>query len=177
MLADGIERVLFDEAAINQAVKRIGAEISEEYKGKNPLLIGILKGSFVFLADLARAVTIPCEIDFISARSYGQQTKSSGIVEILKDIDTDISGRDVIVVEDILESANTLYSICEILKSREPASIKICIFLNKKIERKFPLEADYKCFDIENDFVVGYGLDYAEKYRNLPYIGILTVDS
>ncbi|MCL2633657.1 MAG: hypoxanthine phosphoribosyltransferase [Oscillospiraceae bacterium] len=172
---DGISRILYDQATIASAVKRVGAIISEEYRDKNPLLIGVLKGSFIFMADLVRVLDIPCEMEFMVAKSYGQRTQSSGVVEILKDINTDINGRDVIIIEDILDTANTLFSITEVLKARNPASIKICVFLDKNIERKVPVTADYKCFDIENEFVVGYGLDYAEKYRNLPYLGVLGV--
>jgi len=169
------EKILFDKTAIAKAVKRVGAEISHDYTGKTPLFVGILKGSFMFMADLVREVDLPCQMEFMAAKSYGDSAVSSGVVRITKDIDADIEGRDVIIVEDILDTANTLGSVCEVLRQRNPASLKICVFLDKKVDRKIPVEADYVCFDIENEFVVGYGLDYAEKYRNLPYLGTLKI--
>jgi len=179
-MVEAKERILYSETQIAEAVKRVGAEITRDYTGrleetedKIPLIIGILKGSFIFMADLVREIDLPCKMDFMVAKSYGQGTVSSGYVRIVKDIDTDIKDRDVIVVEDILDTANTLSSVCEILRARKPKSLKVCVFLDKKIDRKLQFEADYKCFDIENEFVVGYGLDYAEKYRNLPYLGVL----
>ncbi|MDR0196761.1 MAG: hypoxanthine phosphoribosyltransferase [Oscillospiraceae bacterium] len=174
----GTERILLDEAAISAAVKRVGAQISADYaaRAKPPVIIGVLKGSFVFLADLIRTLTVPCEIDFLTAKSYGQNSHSSGVVQIVKDIDADITGRDVIITEDILESANTLRSVCEILRSRSPASLKVCVFLDKNVKREAPFEADYKCFDIGDEFVVGYGLDYAEKYRYLPYLAAIAAE-
>jgi len=168
-----IERILYTPEQIAEAIKRVGAEITRDYQGKKPLFIGVLKGSFVFLSDLIRAVDLPCRIDFLSAKSYGESTVSSGFVRIIKDIDEVVEGRDVIVVEDILDTANTLSSICEILLARKPASLKICTFLEKDIARKITLVPDYYCFRVENEFVVGYGLDYAEKYRNLPYLGVI----
>ena len=172
---DFVDRILFDKKTIAEAVKRVAAEISHDYAGKAPLFIGVLKGSFVFMADLVREIdpNVPCQMEFMAAKSYGNSTVSSGVVRITKDIDVDIAGRDVIIVEDILDTANTIGSVCEVLRERNPASLKICVFLDKKIDRKIPIEADYVCFDIENEFVVGYGLDYAEKYRNLPYLAVL----
>lgn len=171
---DEIEKILFDETALKKAVDEIGKAITNDYSADNPpLLVGILKGSVVFMADLMRAIDIPCEIDFMVAQSYGNSSISPGNVQIKQDLTTDIANRHVIIVEDILDSARTIYSIIETLKVRKPASIKICTLLDKKVTRAFPLKADYKCFDIENQFVVGYGLDYAQKFRNLPYIGIL----
>ncbi len=168
-----IERVLFSEEDIRKATKKVGAEIAKDYQGKNPLLIGILKGSVVFMADIMRAIDLNCDIDFMVAKSYGNSTVSSGNVQIIKDLDTDITGRDIIIIEDILDSARTLHAVCKYLMHRNPASIKLCTLLDKQVERAFELTVDYKCFDVENEFLVGYGLDYAEKYRNLPYIGIL----
>jgi hypoxanthine phosphoribosyltransferase len=168
-----IEQILFTHEQIAEQVKRVGAEITRDYQGKKPLFIGILKGSFVFMADLVRAVDLPCRIDFLSAKSYGEGTVSSGFVRIVKDIDEVVEGRDVIVVEDILDTANTLSSVCEVLQARKPASLKICTFLEKDVSRKIALVPDYYCFRVENEFVVGYGLDYAEKYRNLPYLGMI----
>ncbi len=168
-----IERILHSEEELKSAVKRVGAQITEDYAGKAPLLVGILKGSVVFMADLMREIELNCDIDFMVAKSYGNAAVSSGNVRILKDLDTDITNRDIIIIEDILDSARTLYSVRNYLMQKNPASIKICTLLDKKVERAFDLKADYKCFDIENEFVVGYGLDYAEKYRTLPYVGVL----
>ncbi|MCL1866715.1 MAG: hypoxanthine phosphoribosyltransferase [Oscillospiraceae bacterium] len=160
--------VLYNESQIAEAVRRVGAEITRDYAGKNPLFIGILKGSFMFMADLVRRVELPCEVDFMVAKSYGDSKESSGIVQIVKDIGADIFERDVIIVEDILDTGRTLCSIREVLQTRSPSSIKICVFLDKKTARKSPVTADYVCFEVADEFVVGYGLDYAEKYRNLP---------
>ena len=168
-----ISEVLYSKEQIARAVNEIGKKITEEYRGKKPLLVGILKGSITFMADLMRAIEIDCEIDFMVAQSYGNSTTSSGVVQIKKDLETDIEGRDVILIEDILDTARTLHAVKQTLLSRNPASIKICTLLDKKVERNFEIKADYKCFDIENQFVVGYGLDYAQSYRCLPYIGIL----
>ncbi len=168
-----IERILHSEEDIKAAVKQIGTQITADYAGKAPLLVGILKGSVVFMADLMREIELNCDIDFMVAKSYGNAAVSSGNVKIIKDLDTDVTGRDLIIVEDILDSARTLYSVRNYLMQKNPASVKICTLLDKKVERAFDLKADYKCFDIENEFVVGYGLDYAEKYRCLPYVGVL----
>lgn len=168
-----IERILHSEEEIKAAVKQIGTQITADYAGKAPLLVGILKGSVVFMADLMREIDLNCDIDFMVAKSYGNAAVSSGNVKIIKDLDTDVTGRDLIIVEDILDSARTLYSVRNYLMQKNPASVKICTLLDKKVERAFDLKADYKCFDIENEFVVGYGLDYAEKYRCLPYVGVL----
>jgi len=168
-----IERILHSEEDIKAAVKKIGTQITTDYAGKTPLLVGILKGSVVFMADLMREIDLNCDIDFMVAKSYGNAAVSSGNVKIIKDLDTDVTGRDLIIIEDILDSARTLYSVRNYLMQKNPASVKICTLLDKKVERAFDLKADYKCFDIENEFVVGYGLDYAEKYRCLPYVGVL----
>lgn len=168
-----IERILFSEEELKNAVKKIGEEITKDYAGKKPLLVAILKGSIVFMADLMREIDLNCDIDFMVAKSYGSAAVSSGNVKIIKDLDTDITGRDLIIVEDILDSARTLYSVRNYLMQKNPSSIKICTLLDKKVTRAFDLKADYKCFDIENEFVVGYGLDYAENYRSLPYVGVL----
>jgi hypoxanthine phosphoribosyltransferase len=172
-MVKGLEKVLFSREDIAREVGRVAAEITRDYQGKKPLFIGVLKGSFVFMADLIREVDLPCRVDFITAKSYGESTVSSGFVRIVNDVDEIIEGRDVIVVEDILETANTLSNVCEILRSRKPASLRVCTFLDKDDCRKIPFTADYVCFSVENEFVVGYGLDYAEKYRNLPYLGVL----
>ena len=170
---DVISEILFSKEQLAEAVKKMGKQITEDYKGKKPLLVGILKGSITFMADLMREIDLDCEIDFMVAQSYGNAAVSSGVVQIKKDLETDIEGRDVILIEDILDSARTLNSVIQTLKARKPASIKICTLLDKKVQRAVDIKADYKCFDIENQFVVGYGLDYAQSYRCLPYIGIL----
>lgn len=168
-----IERILFSEEELKNAARRLGTQITADYAENAPLLVGILKGSVVFMADLMREINLECDIDFMVAKSYGNAAVSSGNVRILKDLDTDITGRDIIIIEDILDSARTLYAVRNYLMQKNPTSIKICTLLDKKVERSIDLQADYKCFDIENEFVVGYGLDYAEKYRTLPYIGVL----
>lgn len=169
-----VERILFTEEQLKEAVKRVGAQISADYAGRMPLMVGILKGSCIFMSDLIRQLDIDCDIDFMVAKSYGNAAVSSGNVKILKDLDSDITGRDVIIVEDILDTARTLSAVKKYLLQKSPASVKICTLLDKVTAEKFgDVTADYKCFDVENEFVVGYGLDYAEKYRNLPYIGVL----
>lgn len=170
---ESIERILFSEEDLKAACKKMGKQITEDYKGKRPLLVGILKGSITFMADLMREIDLDCEIDFMVAQSYGDAAVSSGVVQIKKDLETDIKDRDVIIIEDILDSARTLYNVKRTLMERGPASIRIATLLDKKVERAVDLKSDYKCFDIENEFVVGYGLDYAQQYRCLPYIGIL----
>ncbi|MCL1823464.1 MAG: hypoxanthine phosphoribosyltransferase [Oscillospiraceae bacterium] len=168
-----IERVLIDEKQISDAVKRLGARITEDYKEKNPLLLCVLKGSLVFHADLMRVLNFHCETDFIIAKSYGAGAQSSGELKILKEPDINIKGRDVIIIEDILDTGVTLSALLHTLQARKPASLKTVVFLDKNSGIEKPVKADYKCFDTENEFLVGYGLDYAEKYRNLPYIGVL----
>jgi hypoxanthine phosphoribosyltransferase len=168
-----IERILYSEAQIAEAVKRLGEQITRDYKGRKPVLLCVLKGASVFHADLMRAVDLPAEIDFIVAKSYGMNAESSGKLEILKEPDIDLKNRDVIIIEDILDTAVTLSALLHTLSLREPASLKTAVFLDKNLGIKKPVNADYKCFDCENEFLVGYGLDYAEQYRNLPYVGIL----
>ncbi len=173
MMEDDIQEVLFTEDQIKQAVKKIGAEIDRDYAGKEIMLISVLRGSFIFVADLCRAIHLPCMIDFMSVSSYRGGTVSTGQVQITKDLSEDISGRHIIVVEDILDSGNTLHYLLSIFQHRHPASVRICTLLDKPSRRKVPVEVSYRGFSIPDAFVVGYGLDYAEKYRNLPYIGIL----
>jgi len=168
-----IKSILFTSEQINNAVNALGERLSNDYNGKKPLLLCVLKGSSVFHSDLIRAMDIPLEIDFIVAKSYGTGTRSSGKLEILKEPDADLAGRDVIIVEDILDTAVTLSALTENLSLRNPASLKTAAFIDKDLGTSKPLKADYKCFDAPNEFLVGYGLDYAEKYRNLPYVGIL----
>ena len=168
-----IEKVLFDEQKIKEIVKELGQKISEDYKGKKLLLVSVLKGSVVFMADLMRNITIPCEIDFMVVSSYGCGTKTSGNVKIIKDLNIDIKDYDLLLVEDILDSGVTLSHLKKLLESRMPASVKICTFLDKPERRKAPIFADYLGTAVPDEFLVGYGLDFDEKFRNLPYVGIL----
>lgn len=168
-----IERVLFSEEELKRRVGELGAQITADYAGKEPMLISVLRGSYIFMADLTRSIDLPCTVDFMSVSSYGSGTKSSGQVQITKDLSDDIEGRDVIVVEDILDSGNTLYYLLQILQARKPASVRLCTLLDKPERRIKDVAVSYSGFTIPDAFVVGYGLDYAEKYRNLPYIGIL----
>lgn len=168
-----ILEVLFDEYKIQTRIREIGNEISTHYQGKNPVMIGILKGGFIFLSDLVRSISIPLEIDFMAISSYGSGTSTSGIVKIRKDIDTDVCDRDVIIVEDIVDSGLSLQYIKEYIMKHKPRSVKICVLLDKPEAHKIEVAFDYVGFTVGNEFVVGYGLDFAERYRNLPYIGIL----
>ncbi len=168
-----IQQVLFSQQQLDQRVSELARQIDEDYADKEILLIGVLRGSFIFMADLARKITRPCRIDFMSVSSYGKGTSSSGQVQITKDLSEDISGMHVIVVEDILDSGNTLSYLLRLLEQRHPASIRLCTLLDKPDRRVKPVDVHYSGFSIPDAFVVGYGLDYAERYRNLPYIGIL----
>ena len=170
---DDIKTVLVSEEELKAKVAELGAQISKDYEGKNLVLVSILKGSVVFMADLMRAVDCPARIDFMSVSSYGSGTKTSGVVKIVKDLDLNLEGYDLLLVEDILDSGRTLYYLREILEKRNPASIRIATLLNKPARREADIAPDYSCFEVPDEFVVGYGLDYAEKYRNLPYIGVL----
>jgi hypoxanthine phosphoribosyltransferase len=168
-----IDRILISEEEISRKVAETAAQISRDYENKNPVFIGILKGSFVFMADLMRKVNIYCDIDFMAVSSYGNKSASTGAVKINKDLSQDIEGRDVVIIEDILDSGLTLSYLKKYLLNRNPKSIKICTLLDKPARRVTDIVADYYCFNIPDAFVVGYGLDYAERYRNLPYIGVL----
>lgn len=172
-MENDIREILFTEEEIRQIVQDMGAKISRDYEGKNLLMVSVLKGSVVFMADLMRAVTVPCRIDFMSVSSYGSGVKTSGVVKIIKDLDIPLSGYDVLIVEDILDSGMTLSYLLEILKSRGPCSIRLCTLFDKPDRRKADVTADYTGAVVPDEFVVGYGLDYDEKYRNLPYLGIL----
>ncbi len=172
-MLDDIAEVLLSKEKLAGKVAELGAKISEDYKGKNLLLVGILKGSVVFMSDLMKEITIPTRIDFMSVSSYGADVKTSGVVKIVKDLDIPLQGYDVLIVEDILDSGLTLHYIIELLKSRNPQSVKICTLLDKPYSRRVDVNTDYHGFDIPDKFVVGYGLDYAEKYRNLPFVGVL----
>ncbi len=168
-----IKRVYISEEQLAEGVEKIARSLSEDYKDKRPLMVCILKGSIVFFSDLIRKMNIELDIDFLKASSYGAQTFSSGVVNIKQDLTADISGRHVVLVEDIIDSGRTLSILKEYFAKRNPASVKICTLLDKPMRRVTALEPDYKAFDIEDEFVVGYGLDFNEKYRNLPYVGIL----
>jgi len=168
-----IERVLITEAEIKQKLRDLGDRITEDYAGKDVLLIGVLKGAFVVLADLARHIRLPLETDFMAVASYGAATKTSGVVRILKDLDHDLEGRDVLVVEDIVDSGLTLNYLLKNLRGRRPASLEVCALLKKTGIQRVHLDIRYVGFEIPPDFVVGYGLDFAEKFRNLPYIATL----
>ncbi len=167
-----IERVLISQIELEKAVQEIGAKISADYAGEEPVFVGVLKGSFIFMADLMRHVTVNCNMDFMAVSSYSGTT-STGAVKINKDLNEDIEGKHVIIVEDILDSGVTLNYLKGYLEGRNPASIKICTLMDKPARRKAPVYADYSCFEVPDAFVVGYGLDYNERYRNLPYIGVL----
>ena len=173
MLENDIQEILFSEEQLKARVAEIARQIETDYAGKEIMLISVLRGSFIFMADLCRAIQLPCTLDFMSVSSYGKSTTSSGQVQITKDLSEDITGRHVIVVEDILDSGNTLSYLLKILENRHPASIRLCTLLDKPERRVKPVEVHYTGFTIPDAFVVGYGLDYAERYRNLPYIGVL----
>lgn len=171
---DDIKTVLVTEDQLKARVKELGAQVSKDYAGKDVLLVSILKGSVVFMADLMRAVDIPCEIDFMVVSSYGgANTSTTGLVKIIKDLDADLTGKEVLIVEDILDTGVTLSNLVPMLKMRNPNSVKICALLDKPERRKADIHADYTGFEVPDEFVVGYGLDYDEKYRNLPYVGVL----
>lgn len=174
-MTDDIEKVLIDEKDIQKAVKKLGKQISSDYEGKNLMLVSVLKGSVVFMADLMRSISIPISIDFMSVSSYGSGTKTSGVVKIIKDLDSNLAGYDLLIVEDILDSGLTLTYLKDILSHRNVNSIKIATLLDKP-DRRSPsvnIQPDYTCFIVPDEYVVGYGLDYNQKFRNLPYIGIL----
>lgn len=168
-----ILEVLFTEDQLKARVAELGVQITRDYQGKSPVLVSVLRGSYIFMADLTRSIDIPCTVDFMSVSSYGKGTTSSGQVNILKDLSEPIEGKDLIIVEDILDSGNTLFYLRDVLLARKPASVSICTLMDKPERRAKDITADYSGFQIPDAFVVGYGLDYAEKYRNLPYIGIL----
>lgn len=169
-----IDHILVSEEELKAKVAELGAKISADYEGKDLLLVSILKGAVVFMADLMRAVTIPCGIDFMVVSSYGgANTSSTGLVKIIKDLDQDLSGKDVLIVEDILDTGITLSHLMPMLQMRKPNSLRLCTILSKPSRRKADIEPDYCGFEVPDEFVVGYGLDYDEKYRNLPYVGVL----
>jgi hypoxanthine phosphoribosyltransferase len=168
-----IQEVILSEAQVQERVREIGAQISRDYEGRSVLLVAVLRGAALFIADLARAISVPVELDFMAVSSYGSSTKSSGVVRILKDLDETIEDRDVLVVEDILDTGLTLKYLLKNLASRKPASLEVVTLLSKDGKQRVPISCKYIGFPIPDEFVVGYGLDFSEKYRNLPYIGIL----
>ena len=166
-------RVLLSEQEVDAKIQQIGEQISKDYAGKQVHLVCVLKGGSFFMCELAKRITVPVSLDFMSVSSYGSETKSSGVVKIVKDLDEPLKGKDVIVIEDIVDSGRTLSYLLEMLKDRGPASLKLCTLLDKPDRRVMDVKVDYTGFEIPDEFVVGYGLDYAEQYRALPYIGIL----
>lgn len=169
-------RTLIDETALNEGVSRLARELDRDQAGRPVLLVGILKGSIFFLCDLAKQLKTPVQLDFLQVSSYGSGTRSSGNVQLVRDLSTDVAGRDVVIVEDIVDTGRTLQKIIEILGTRKPSSVKVCALLKKKVPGNEGAQIDYLGFTIDDHFVVGYGLDFAEAYRNLPFIGILEPD-
>lgn len=172
-MRNDLEKVLVSKEEISEIVKSLGQQISKDYEGKEPILITVLKGAFIFMADLVREITIPCTLDFMAVSSYGSGTETSGKVRIIKDLETNIEGKDVIIVEDILDSGVTLSHLIELLNARKPNSIKVCTLFHKPERQKVQIDVAYKGANVPNEFIVGYGLDYAEKYRNLPDVCVL----
>ncbi len=172
-MINDIKEVLFDEERIKEKVAELGAQISKDYENQELVLIGVLKGSVMFMSDLLKRITIPCCMDFMAVSSYGSSTETSGVVRILKDLDYDIEGKNVLIVEDIIDSGITLKYLLEYLRARKPSSIDIVCLLNKPERRRVDIDVKYQGFEVPDHFLVGYGLDYAEKYRNLPFVGIL----
>ena len=172
-MKDDIKEVIFTEEEIQKRISELGGQITRDYAGKSPLMIGILKGCFIFFADISRCIELDCEIRFLSASSYGFSSVTSGKVKIDKNLDFEIAGRDVIIIEDILDSGVTLTTLRDFIAERGPSSLKICALLDKPARRQIPIKADYIGFVCPDEFVIGYGLDYAERYRNLPFIGSL----
>jgi hypoxanthine phosphoribosyltransferase len=173
MMHADVEEILLSGEEVQARVAELGAQLAGDYEGRDPVLVSVLKGSIIFLADLVRAMPIPLSIDLMEVSSYGAATESSGQVRILKDLSTSIEGREVIVVEDIIDTGLTLNYLLRYLHDKQPASIRICCLLDKPARRLAPIEIDYRGFTIPDRFVIGYGLDYGERYRNLPYIGVL----
>jgi hypoxanthine phosphoribosyltransferase len=175
-LERAVGEILIDEETLGARIAELGVEVSADYQGRDLLLIGVLKGAVFFMADLMRSITVPCEIDFMAISSYGAATDSSGVVRILKDLDINIEKRHVLVVEDIIDSGLTLSYLLRNLESRDPASLEICALMTKPERREIDVPVRYVGFEIPNKFVIGYGLDFAERYRNLPYVGVLHPD-
>lgn len=171
-----LEEILFTEEQLMKAIGELGAQLSHDYKDKNPLFICVLKGAVMFMADLVKRVDVPMEMDFMAISSYGASSKSSGVVRILKDLDRSVEGRDLVIVEDIVDTGLTLAYLKENLFHRRAASVKVVTLFDKPEGRKVEIKPDYCCFEVPNAFIVGYGLDYAEHYRNLPFVGVLKRD-
>jgi len=176
MIHPDVERVLYTEEELRSRIAQLGGQITADYAGRQPMLVSVLRGSYIFMADLTRAIGLDVTVDFMAVSSYGAGTVSSGQVEIKKDLSDSIEGKDLIIVEDILDSGNTLYYLMDVLRARKPASIRICALMDKPDRRTKPITADYVGFEVPDKFVVGYGLDYDQKYRNLPYIGVVNFD-
>jgi len=172
-LSAAVSEILIDEETLHARISELGAQVSDDYRGEDLLLIGVLKGAIFFMADLMRSIEIPCEVDFMAISSYGAGIDSSGVVRILKDLDVSIEGRNVLVVEDIIDSGLTLSYLLRNLEAREPASLEVCALLTKPERRENDVVCRYVGFEIPNRFVIGYGLDFAERYRNLPFVGVL----
>ena len=172
-LSAAVSEILIDEETLHGRIAELGARVSDDYRGEDLLLIGVLKGAIFFMADLMRSIEIPCEVDFMAISSYGAGIDSSGVVRILKDLDVSIEGRNVLVVEDIIDSGLTLSYLLRNLEAREPASLEVCALLTKPERRENDVTCRYVGFEIPNRFVIGYGLDFAERYRNLPFVGVL----
>ena len=172
-LSAAVSEILIDEETLHARISELGAQVSDDYRGEDLLLIGVLKGAIFFMADLMRSIDIPCEVDFMAISSYGAGIDSSGVVRILKDLDVSIEGRNVLVVEDIIDSGLTLSYLLRNLEAREPASLEVCALLTKPERRENDVACRYVGFEIPNRFVIGYGLDFAERYRNLPFVGVL----
>lgn len=166
-------RILITEEEVDKKIRQMAARVSADYKGKTVHLVSVLKGSVFFACELAKRITVPVTMDFMSVTSYGDDTKSSGVVKIVKDLDEPLLGKDVLLVEDIIDSGRTLHYLMEILKGRKPESLKLITLLDKPDRRVKPVHVDYTCFEIPDEFVVGYGLDHAQRYRNLPFIGVV----
>lgn len=168
-----VSEILFTEQAVQDRIRELGAQITRDYEGKNPLIIGILKGATLFMSDLVKRIEIPVEMDFMAVSSYGQSSESSGVVRIIKDLEQSIEGREVIIVEDIIDTGLTLIYLKNLLQQRKAASVKLVSLLDKPDRHKVDIAADYLGFTVPDHFIVGFGLDFAERYRNLPYIGVL----
>jgi hypoxanthine phosphoribosyltransferase len=176
-LAQDCYQVLFSDEEIAARVQALGAEISRDYAGRNPLLVGVLKGVLLFMADLLRAITVPCEVDFIAVSSYSPEARDRGVVRLVKDLEAPVAGRHILFVEDIIDTGLTLGYLLRILRAREPASLEVCVLFDKPKRRLIDIPLRYKGFDLPDRFVVGYGLDYRERYRNLPFVGLLKAEA
>ena len=175
-LTNGVRQVLYSQEQIHERVAELGRAISRDYAGRNPLLIGVLKGVLFFMADLLRELTIPAEVDFIAVSSYSREAREHGMVRLMKDLDTSISGRHVLFIEDVIDTGLTLNYLLQNLRARQPASLEVCVLFDKSSNRLLQIPIKYKGFDLPPYFVVGYGLDFREKYRNLPFVGLLSPD-